>query len=91
MPYVLFYLLLVNLAGAVLVAVDKWKARRHRWRVPRKDTVFAVFSGRLPGRLPDDAPLPPQNPAQTVYVGHSCDFSLAVRLLAAVYYFREGL
>lgn len=47
----------------------------------RKNTVFTVFSGRLPGCLPDNAPLPPQNPAQTVHVGHSRDFSFTACLV----------
>lgn len=35
------YLLAANLAGFILMAVDKSRARRHRWRIPER-TLFLV-------------------------------------------------
>ena len=37
----LTYLLLINLAGLLSMAIDKEKARRHRWRIPEK-TLFLI-------------------------------------------------
>lgn len=35
------YLCLVNAIGFLLMGLDKWKARKHRWRVAEK-TLFGV-------------------------------------------------
>lgn len=42
------YLICINVAGVALMALDKWKAVRHAWRIPEK-TLFAValFGGSL--------------------------------------------
>lgn len=42
------YLICINVAGVVLMALDKWRAVRHAWRIPEK-TLFAValFGGSL--------------------------------------------
>lgn len=42
------YLICINVAGAALMALDKWKAVRHAWRIPEK-MLFAValFGGSL--------------------------------------------
>lgn len=42
------YLICINVAGVPLMALDKWKAVRHAWRIPEK-TLFAValFGGSL--------------------------------------------
>ena len=33
MKLLLYYLLLINAAGLLLMLVDKWKAKKNRWRV----------------------------------------------------------
>lgn len=42
------YLICINVAGTALMALDKWKAVRHAWRIPEK-MLFAValFGGSL--------------------------------------------
>lgn len=35
------YLIAVNLAGFALMGFDKWKARKHAWRIPEA-TLFIV-------------------------------------------------
>lgn len=35
------YLLAVNLAGLLSMAIDKQRARKHRWRIPEK-TLFLI-------------------------------------------------
>ena len=90
MPYVLFYLLLVNLAGAVLVA-DKWKARRHRWRVPEKTLFLLCFLGGCPGVYLTMRLCRHKTLHKRFMWGIPAIFLLQLALLAAVYYFREGL
>ena len=64
MKYFLIYLILINAAGFVIMFVDKWKARKNRWRIPEatlmtdNKTPEAAASGVhftlsvLPGWLP---------------------------------------
>lgn len=49
MSYAIYYLILVNLAGAAVTLLDKWKARRHRWRVPEKTLFLLCLLGGCPG------------------------------------------
>ena len=37
----LLYLLLINAAGFLLMLIDKWKAKKNRWRIPEA-TLFLV-------------------------------------------------
>ena len=41
MKLVLYYLLIINAAGFLLMLVDKWKAKKNRWRV-RESTLLIV-------------------------------------------------
>ena len=41
MKLLLYYLLIINAAGLLLMLVDKWKAKKNRWRV-RESTLLIV-------------------------------------------------
>ena len=45
MRYVLYYLILANLVGLVLMGADKSKARRHRWRIPERVLFLSALLG----------------------------------------------
>lgn len=45
MRYVLYYLILANLVGLVLMGADKSKARRHRWRIPERVLFLSAILG----------------------------------------------
>ena len=48
LSYIGIYLLVMNLAGFVFMAVDKSKARRNKWRIPEATLfLFAIFGGSL--------------------------------------------
>ena len=57
------YLLLVNLAGFLLMGLDKRRARRGAWRISEKALFPAGGAGREPGRHCGDEDLPPQDEA----------------------------
>ena len=41
MKLLLYYMLIINAAGFLLMLVDKWKAKKNRWRV-RESTLLLV-------------------------------------------------
>lgn len=45
MKYMLIFLACANLLSLVLMAVDKSKAMRHRWRIPEKVLFAAAILG----------------------------------------------
>ena len=42
---VLIWLLLINLTGILLMALDKRKARKNLWRIPEKTLFLVAFLG----------------------------------------------
>lgn len=51
MKLVLIYLLIINAAGFLLMLIDKWKARKNRWRIPEATLMAAAALGGSPGCL----------------------------------------
>ena len=48
LSYIAVYLFVINLAGFLIMAFDKRKARRNKWRIPEATLfLFAVFGGSL--------------------------------------------
>lgn len=45
LAYVLLYLLLLSVFGFVIMGVDKWKAKKNRWRVPERTLFLVAFLG----------------------------------------------
>lgn len=46
--YVGIYLIVINLAGFLSMALDKRKARRNKWRIPEATLfLFAIFGGSV--------------------------------------------
>lgn len=46
--YIGIYIAVVNLAGFILMAIDKGRARRSKWRIPEATLfLFAIFGGSL--------------------------------------------
>lgn len=47
----LFYLLAINLLAFLIYGVDKWKAKREKWRVPEKTLFLLALLGGSVGAL----------------------------------------
>ena len=51
MKLLLYYLLLINAAGFLLMLVDKWKAKKNRWRVRESTLLMVAALGGSVGSL----------------------------------------
>lgn len=51
MKYLLYYLLLINALGLLLMLVDKQKAKHHRWRIPEATLMGCAALGGSVGSL----------------------------------------
>lgn len=48
MLYVLGYIAVINIIGFILMGVDKWKAKKNRWRISEKDLfTLAAIGGSI--------------------------------------------
>lgn len=45
------YLLIINIIAFFAYAIDKWKAKRNRWRIPEFWLLFLAFVGGSVGAL----------------------------------------
>lgn len=48
---ILIYVIILNLAGFCLMGLDKYKARKHLWRIPEKTLFLASLLGGSVGTL----------------------------------------
>ena len=51
MKYLLIYLLIINAVGFLLMLIDKWKAKHHRWRIPEATLMGVAALGGSVGSL----------------------------------------
>ena len=51
MKYLFLYLLIINAAGFVLMLIDKWKAKKNRWRIPEATLMTVAALGGSIGSL----------------------------------------
>ena len=48
MKFLLIYLLIINLAGFLVMFLDKQKAKKGKWRIPEKTLfLFAIIGGSI--------------------------------------------
>ena len=47
--YIISALIIINMAGIIIVAADKRKAIRKRWRIPEKTFFLIALLGGSPG------------------------------------------
>ena len=51
MKLLLYYLLIINAAGFLLMLVDKWKAKKNRWRIRESTLLLVAALGGSVGSL----------------------------------------
>lgn len=47
----LFYLVSINISSFILFGIDKWRAKRHKWRISEFLLVFTSILGGASGAL----------------------------------------
>ncbi|MCQ2461758.1 MAG: DUF1294 domain-containing protein [Clostridia bacterium] len=47
----LYYLIIVNVVTFILFGIDKWKAKRHAWRIPEATLLGLAIAGGSAGAL----------------------------------------
>jgi len=50
-PFLLIYLLIINALGFLLMLVDKYKAKKNKWRIPEKTLMLVAALGGSIGSL----------------------------------------
>ena len=51
MKHLIIYLLIINALGFLLMLIDKWKAKHHRWRIPEATLMGVAALGGSVGSL----------------------------------------
>lgn len=51
MKYLAIYLLIINALGFILMLVDKYKARKNKWRIPEATLMIVAALGGSVGSL----------------------------------------
>lgn len=47
----LIYLIIINIIAFIVYGIDKWKAKRNRWRISEKMLLFLAIIGGSVGAL----------------------------------------
>lgn len=84
MKYFLLYLLLINALGFLLMLIDKWKAKRGRWRIPEATLMGVAALGGSIGSLLGMYTVRHKTKHVKFTVG--IPLILAVQIAAAVYF-----
>ena len=51
MSYLVIYLIGINILTFLIYAIDKWKARRGKWRIPEDTLIWLAIAGGSIGAL----------------------------------------
>lgn len=58
-----YYLVAVNVVTFIVYGLDKWKARRGRWRIPEAALLWLAVLGGQSGGFVGDVAVPTQDKA----------------------------
>ena len=59
MRYLMYYLIIINIAAWLMYGLDKWKAKSGAWRIPERTLLLTALLGGSAGDL---AVMPPFHP-----------------------------
>ena len=51
MRYMMYYLIIINIAAWIMYGLDKWKAKSGAWRIPERTLLLTALAGGSVGAL----------------------------------------
>ena len=45
MRYLMYYLIIINIAAWIMYGLDKWKAKSGAWRIPERTLLLTALAG----------------------------------------------
>ena len=51
MRYLMYYLIIINIAAWLMYGLDKWKAKSGAWRIPERTLLLTALAGGSVGAL----------------------------------------
>lgn len=51
MRYLMYYLIVINIAAWIMYGLDKWKAKSGAWRISEKELLLVALAGGSVGAL----------------------------------------
>ena len=51
MRYLMYYLIVINIAAWLMYGLDKWKAKSGAWRIPERTLLLTALAGGSVGAL----------------------------------------
>ena len=51
MRYLMYYLIIINMAAWLMYGLDKWKAKSGAWRIPERTLLLTALLGGSAGAL----------------------------------------
>ncbi len=51
MRYLMYYLIIINIAAWLMYGLDKWKAKSGAWRIPERTLLLTALLGGSAGAL----------------------------------------
>lgn len=51
MRYLMYYLIIINIAAWIMYGLDKWKAKSGAWRIPERTLLLTALAGGAVGAL----------------------------------------
>lgn len=51
MRYLMYYLIIVNIAAWIMYGLDKWKAKSGAWRIPERTLLLTALAGGSVGAI----------------------------------------
>ena len=51
MRYLMYYLIIINIAAWIMYGLDKWKAKSGAWRIPERTLLLTTLAGGSVGAL----------------------------------------
>jgi len=84
--YFVLYILIINLFGFMLVLIDKYKAKKNKWRIKESSFFITAFIGGSAGVLLGMTMIRHKTQHKSFYIGIPMLYLLNIIIICAVIY-----